>query len=103
MMNNSFNLQYNAEAVCFDAVNPAASDASLNLILGEDASSMQPEDSAVITDEEAELLLPGYALAFEEYHLHRAEGASPDEALHLTMKQWRKLWAAAAYVPHRRC
>ena len=57
---------------------------------------------ASITDEEAEQMLPGYAIAFEGYHLHRAEGDTPEEALQKTLTDWRKFWAANAYVPHRR-
>jgi hypothetical protein len=63
---------------------------------GEEPTSIRP-----ITDEEAEFLLPGYQIAFEEYHIFRAEGASPEEALKKTLAEWRTLWAAAAYVPHR--
>ena len=55
-----------------------------------------------ITDEEAELQLPGYALAFEEYHKHRVEGNSPEEALENTLKEWRVMWRQSALVPHRR-
>ncbi len=100
-MNNSFDVTYDAEPVSFDA--SRETDTELTLILNGGISEEHAIDSAAITDEEAELLLPGYAIAFEEYHQHRAEGASPDEALLMTMQQWRKFWAAAAYVPHRRC
>lgn len=55
-----------------------------------------------ITDAEAELQLPGYALAFEEYHKHRVEGDSPEEALESTLKEWRAMWRQSAFVPHRR-
>ena len=66
------------------------------------SSEEAPEPLMVETDEEAECLLPGYSIAFEEYHQHRASGASPDEALQMTMARWRALWNAVAYVPHRR-
>ncbi len=100
-MNNSIDIKYTADAVSLDP--GYAPDANLSSILSDSISGDETETSASITDEEAELLLPGYAIAFEEYHQHRAEGASPDEALQMTMQQWRKLWTAAAYVPHRRC
>lgn len=100
-MNNNFDAAYSADSVNFDAIRETDND--LALILSENISGEQVEGSASITDEEAELLLPGYAIAFEEYHQRRAEGASPDEALQMTMQQWRKFWSASAYVPHRRC
>lgn len=54
-----------------------------------------------LTDGEAEEKLPGYPLAFADYHIHRAGGASPAEALQLTLAEWRAFWREIAYVPHR--
>ena len=65
-------------------------------------SSSASVPQLVLTDAEAEQRLPSYALAFEDYHLHRAEGASPTEALQRTLTEWRAFWAEMAYVPHRR-
>ncbi len=54
-----------------------------------------------ITDEDAEMLLPGYALAFEEYHKRRSIGESPEQALEATLLEWRAMWRQCALVPHR--
>ncbi len=87
------------KGACQDAARMGAENALENrAVTGEE----EPKPPLVETDEEAECLLPGYAIAFEEYHQYRAEGASPDEALQRTMAKWRALWNATAYVPHRR-
>ena len=81
---------------------PIMADGLVNDIHETAKTDEEPVRLTATTDEEAELLLPGYQIAFEEYHIFRLEGATPDEALKKTLAEWRTLWAATAYVPHRR-
>lgn len=69
--------------------------------LSEETNELNSIKPVSITDEDAEQKLPGYTIAFEGYHLHRAEGDTPEEALQKTLADWRKIWSSSAYVPHR--
>ncbi len=94
MMNDLYNTSSNsASASRFSGTQDSTPCAGIN------EAFMSPPS---ITDEEAELQLPGYALAFEDYHKQRIEGNSPEEALEKTLKEWRVMWRQAAFVPHRR-
>ena len=69
--------------------------------LSEETSESNFIKHVSITDEEAEQKLPGHTIAFEGYHIYRAEGDTPEEALQKTLTDWRKIWSSNAYVPHR--
>jgi hypothetical protein len=60
--------------------------------------TMQPENSNVddmLTDTEAQALLPPNEIARATYAAHRAEGCDCRRALHQTLETWREYWGGA--------
>ena len=51
-----------------------------------------------MTDEEAEARLPRHPLVLRQYRLYRDEGCSIEEALRLTLRDWRDICQVGGFV-----